>query len=121
MITGIMARNIPYIPITLGLGNSVQRIIVVLDTGFTGDVLVTPQVADELGLKTIGVASMQIADGTKAPFPTSYAFATMEGSISSVNVLISKGMPLVGIGFLSKFGYKATVDCKHRTVVIQKS
>jgi len=52
--------------------------------------------------------------------PSALAIAVMEDTVEHVDVLISKSNPLAGIGLLSKFGYKAIVDCKHRTVILEK-
>jgi len=52
--------------------------------------------------------------------PTASAFSTMEGITKSVQVLISKSMPFMGISFLTKFDYKAIVDCKNKTVVLKR-
>ena len=48
------------------------------------------------------------------------AIAGMEGASNYIQVLISDSMPLVGISFLSKFNYKAAVDCKHKTVMLER-
>ncbi len=110
----------PYVPITIAWGISVQRPVVVLDTGFTGDLLVTPQIAKDLGLEVKGVTHMQVANGDKVPLKMALALATMEGATNLVQVLISPGLSLIGISFLTKFGYKAIIDCKYRTVVLEK-
>jgi len=52
--------------------------------------------------------------------PIALAIASMEGAVNNIQVLISKSMPLAGISFLTKFSYKAIVDCKKRTVVLEK-
>jgi len=93
---------------------------VILDTGFTGDLQVTPKIAKELGLRVIGVTKTQIANGQIIEIPVALAIAAMEGVKNYIQVLISDSMPLVGISFLSKFGYKAIVDCKYRAITLEK-
>ncbi|KAF0132558.1 MAG: hypothetical protein FD145_1624 [Candidatus Saganbacteria bacterium] len=120
MISGIFYGNTPVISLLVAWGQSVKNQAFILDTGFTGDLQVTPEISKELSLKEGGVERVGIADGSKVFMPSALAIASMEGSSNSVNVLISKGSPLAGIGLLSKFGYKAIVDCKHRTVSLEK-
>ncbi|MBM4402711.1 MAG: hypothetical protein FJ044_05715 [Candidatus Cloacimonetes bacterium] len=120
MVSGVFYENIPLIKITVGWGQSVQTPFVILDTGFTGDLQVTPKIAVELGLQIIGVTPVRIANGQVVQLPTALALAAMEGAINYIEVIISNGMPLAGISFLSKFSYKAAVDCKYRTVVLQR-
>lgn len=120
MVSGVFVENVPFIKVIIGWGQSVQAPFVILDTGFTGDLQVTPKVAKELGLQVIGVTKTQIANGQIIEVPVALAIAAIEGVKNYIQVLISESMPLAGISFLSKFGYKATVDCKYRTVVLER-
>lgn len=121
MINGTFVENTPIIKIIVGWKQSVQTPFVVLDTGFTGDLQVTPNIAKELGLEVSGVTKTRIANGEIINVPTSLAIASMEGVKNYIQVLISESMPLAGINFLSKFSYKATVDCKYKTVTLEKA
>lgn len=120
MISGLFVENIPLIKVIVASGQSVQAPFVILDTGFTGDLQVTPKIAIDLGLKVIGVTKAQIANGQTIDVPVALAVASMEGATNYIQVLISDSMPLAGISFLSKFGYKAIIDCKYRTVVMER-
>ena len=120
MISGIFVENAPYIKIVVGWGQSVQAPFVILDTGFTGDLQVTPQIAKELGLQVIGVTKTQIANGQIVDVPVALAIAAMEGAENYIQVLISNSSPLAGISFLSKFDYKAIVDCKYKKIVLER-
>lgn len=120
MLSGIFSGDIPFIKVVVGWGQSVQAPYVVLDTGFTGDLQVTPKIAHELGLHVTGVTKAQIANGQTVDVPVALAIAAMEGARNYIQVLISDSMPLAGISFLSKFGYKATVDCKYKTVTLER-
>lgn len=120
MVSGVFVENIPLIKVVVAWGQSVQAPFVVLDTGFTGDLQVTQKIATELGLEIVGVTKTQIANGQIIEVPVALAIAAMEGVPNYIQVLISESMPLAGISFLSKFGYKATVDCKYRTVALEK-
>lgn len=120
MINGVFVGNTPWISLLVAWGQSVKLQAFILDTGFTGDLQVTPEISKELSLVERGVEPVGIADGSRVFMPSALAVASMEDAINRVDVLISKSNPLAGIGLLSKFGYKAIVDCKHRTVTLEK-
>ena len=120
MIRGVFVENIPFINVIIGWGRAVQSPFFVLDTGFTGDLQITPKIAQELGLQTVGVTKTRIANGQIIQVPVALAIASMEGATNYVQILISNSMPLAGISFLTKFGYKAIVDCKYREIILEK-
>jgi predicted aspartyl protease len=120
MVNGVFVENIPLIQVIVAWGQAVQAPFVVLDTGFTGDLQVTPKIARELGLQVVGVTPARIANGQIVQVPTALALAAMEGAVNYIQILISDSIPLAGISFLSKFSYKAVVDCKYRTVALQR-
>lgn len=62
-----------------------------------------------------------VAGGSQSSVPVATAIVAMESSGRKIDVLIGDGVPLVGIGFLTKFGYKAIVDCKYKKVALQKA
>jgi len=121
MASGVFVENTPFVKVVVGWGQSVQAPYFVLDTGFTGDLQVTPKIARELGLQVVGVTKTQIANGQVIQVPVALAIAAMEGVANYIQVLISNSMPLAGISFLSKFSYKAIVDCKYRTVALNRA
>jgi len=121
MANGVFVENTPFVKVVVGWGQSVQAPYFVLDTGFTGDLQVTPKIARELGLQVVGVTKTQIANGQVIQVPVALAIAAMEGVANYIQVLISNSMPLAGISFLSKFSYKAIVDCKYRTVALDRA
>ena len=120
MVRGVFVENTPFIKVIVGWGRAVQAPFVILDTGFTGDLQVTPQIAKELGLQVTGVIKVQIANGETVDVPVALAIAAMEGAENYIQVLISNSLPLAGISFLTKFGYRALVDCKYRTISLEK-
>ena len=122
MVKGIFVNdNTPVIKVAIGWGQAVQTPYFILDTGFTGDFQVTPQIAEDLGLQVTGVTNARIASGEIVSVPTALALASLEGEVNNVQVLISDGFPLAGISFLSKFDYKAIVDCKYKTVTLERA
>ena len=120
MVRGVFVENTPFIKVIVGWGRAVQAPFVILDTGFTGDLQVTPQIAKELGLQVTGVIKVQIANGETVDVPVALAIAAMEGAENYIQVLISNSLPLAVISFLTKFGYRALVDCKYRTISLEK-
>lgn len=120
MIQGVFAKNIPFIQMDLAWGDAMQSSFAVLDTGFTGDAQVTPKIAQELGLQIVGVIDTELANGQIVQIPTALAVAGMEGMARYVEVLISNSIPLAGIGLLSKFSYKVSIDCKNRTIHLER-
>lgn len=120
MIKGTFWDNTPFIKIAVGWGRSVQAPLVVLDTGFTGDLQVTSKIAEDLGLEVSGVTRTQFANGEVGEIPVALAYAAMEGMVETIEVLIADSIPLVGISFLTKFSYKAILDCKNREIFLER-
>lgn len=120
MIKGRFIGNIPLIPVAIASDRGVQTPFVLLDTGFTSDLKVTPKMAQELGLEIIGATNVGIANGQEIEAPVALASAAMEGVMAHVEVIISEGTPAVGIGFLSKFNYRAVLDCKNREINLER-
>ena len=84
------------------------------------EIQVTSKIARELGLKITGVTPARIANGQVVQVPTALAIAGMEGHRTVIEVLISESMPLAGISFLTKFSYKAIIDCKNQSVALER-
>lgn len=120
MVRGEFIENLPCVNVNIGWGQAVQSRTFVLDTGFTGDLQVNYDIAKELNLEIIGVIGTKIADGKIVNMPTAVAIVSMEGQKEYVEILVSEGGPLLGIGFLSKFSYRATIDCKYKTVLLER-
>ncbi len=116
-------HQLPYVPTILSWDSLVQTPSFVLDTGFSGELAVTPQLAVDLGLNFDSVMTLNVANGSSDQFRTANVFATMEGqTLYMTAVLIPKGKrPLLGIKFMEKFKYTAIVDCHHKTAVLQVS
>ena len=109
----------PMIQASVAWGDSVQSPYFILDTGFTGDLVVTPQLANELGLVVDAVSNARIAGGNIVPTRTATAIGVMEGQQLLLTVYIMEGWQLLGIGFMEKFSYKAEIDCKNKKVRLE--
>ena len=112
--------NIPFVEILIGWDSSIQKHTFILDTGFSGELKVTEAMAKDLSLKTIGVVPMGMINNEVQNFPAALAFIDMEGAKERVTVVIGEGLPVLGTGVLSKFGYKVCIDCKYKTINLQK-
>ena len=121
MIEGYFAGNSPMFNVVVGFGQFAQIPEVLLDTGFTGDLQITPQLAKDLGLEMTGIEKMIVADGSIVSVSTSFAFVELEGVKKYIRVLISESISLAGISLLSRFQYKAIVDCKYKKVILEKA
>ncbi len=77
--------------------------------------------ANDLGLKVIGSVPIGMVNGEITNFPAALAIADIEGNQNRTTVIIGEGFPVLGIGTLAKFGYKATIDCKHKIVTLEKA
>ncbi len=120
MVEGIFVESDkPMISAVIAWNQSVQSPHFILDTGFTGDLVVTPQVAHDLGLEVTSIIPAQLAGNKIVNLPTATAIAVMEGQRLYVTVFISDGWPLLGISFMQKFNYKAIVDCKNKKVRLE--
>ena len=121
MINGeFIKENVPIVKAMIAWKQATKETFFLLDTGFTGDMQVTPGMAKELGLEVTGAITTKIANGEILAVPTASALSLMEGITKNIQVLISRGVPLMGISFLSKFDYKAIVDCKNKTVALKR-
>ena len=114
-----MESDKPVVPVTVAWDQSVQTPYFILDTGFTGDLVVTESVAKDLGLDITAVTNVRVANGEIRPMKTATAIAAMEGKQLYVTVFVTEGWPLMGISFMEKFSYCAEIDCKNKTVRLE--
>lgn len=109
----------PVVPAVVAWNDAVQTPFFILDTGFSGELAVTEEVGRELGLNFDTVMKLKTATGEVQEFPAATAYSEMEGRSLFVTVIKTKGKALLGISFLEKFSYKATVDCKNKLVELE--
>lgn len=120
MVEGFFIEDVPFVRVIVASEYDAQAAVTIVDTGFSGDLQITPEMASELRLETIGTTKARIANGETVRLPVALALAAMEGETQQVEVTIVDSMPLAGIGLFSKFGYTAIVDCKDRVVTLEK-
>lgn len=120
MIKGIIHKNKPLISLIVGWKLGVQEIIALVDMGFTGELKISPEKAVELGLETTHTEPVELADENTVNMEASLALVSMEGATNMVDVLIAKGMPIIGVGLMRRFGYALNMDFKYNTLNLQK-
>ncbi|MES2216726.1 MAG: hypothetical protein V4481_05550 [Patescibacteria group bacterium] len=111
----------PVVPAGIAWEQAAQNTYFILDTGFTGDLVVTPRMASDLGLEITGMSTAYVAANKVVSVPTATAIAVMENIQLYVTVFVLEGWPLLGMSLLQKFNYKAVVDCKYKQVSLEVS
>lgn len=120
MIKGVIYNNRPLIPIIVGWTLGVQDMVALLDTGFTGELKISNEKATELGLSITHTERVSLGDDREVNMAAALAVASMENAANVVNVLISPGEPVVGVGLLRRFGYILTADFRYNILSLQK-
>lgn len=120
MIRGIIHNNRPLISIIAGWKLGVQQMVVLLDTGFTGELKISPEKAQEMGLEITHTQRVSLGDDRVVNMSAALAVVSMEGVKSVVNVLISRGETIVGVSLLRRFGYILTADFRYNSLTLQK-
>lgn len=120
MIKGVISNNRPLISTIIGWRLGVQEVIALVDTGFTGELKISPEKAIELGLQTTHTERVMLGDEKEVFMPASLALVSMEGTTNVVNVLIAQGITIIGVGLLRKFGYALNIDFKYNSLILQK-
>lgn len=121
MIRGIIHRNRPLIPLIVGWRLGVQNIVALVDTGFTGELKIPPEKVSELGLQITHAEPVTLADEKTVTMQASLALVSIEGTANVVNVLVSRGAPIIGVGLLRRFSYALNMDVKYNSLILQKS
>lgn len=121
MIQGVIHNNKPLISVIVGWRYGVQEIVALVDTGFTGELKLSPQTASELGLDITHTEPVTLADDKTTNMEASIAVVSMEGTPKMVSVLIAPGMlPIVGVELLRRFSYVLSMNFKENILVLQK-
>lgn len=121
MIQGVLRKdNRPVIPLVIGWDYGIQEVVALVDTGFSGELKVPPEMIKELGLTVTHTQPVLLANEGITHMEASLAFVSMEGVVNEVNVLICMGLAVVGAGLLKRFGYKLTIDFKYNSVTLEK-
>ena len=110
----------PVIRVTVWWNDKVQDIVALIDTGFSGELKVSPSVSSELGLVVTHTQGVLLGNDTGIETPAALVYILMEGTMEEVSVLITPGTGAIGTGLLKRFGYKLIVDFKNSKVQLEK-
>ena len=89
-----------------GDGDS-RTVEALLDTGFSGDLTLTGDLIESLGLDYAGQIQKVLADGGEVTARAYKAFVSWFGQTRSVEIIASEGVPLLGMSLLD--GCKITM------------
>jgi predicted aspartyl protease len=120
MIKGFFHGNIPYIDLDISWGTTTLTETFMIDTGFAGGIMLNPLLSAQLGLDILGSRTIRLADNTLSVVMEATSVIKIENEFNVVEVFISDGLPIVGMDFFHAFKYKLSIDCKERTVVLEK-
>lgn len=120
MVRGVVYQNKPLVSLVVGWRQSVQEIVALVDTGFTGELKIPPKKVVELGLEITHTEPVSLANEEIAHWGAALAAVSMEGIEHVVDVLVGRGIPLVGVGLLKRFGYSLHIDFPHDTLTLQR-
>ena len=122
MIRGLIHENRPLMRVAIESPLGVQEIVVLLDTGFTGELKLSSQIATELGLEVTHTERVTLANEELVTMKASLTEVALEGIKNKVSTLIDAGlMPIVGIALLRRFGYKKIIfDFSYNTFSLER-
>lgn len=95
----------PVVPVTLKGQKGSQQVTMLFDTGATGT-LITPAMADALGVVIVDQATVTIADGSRVTMPIGYVDYIEVGGFKREGVLVAIGgdVGLLGQDVYGEFG-----------------
>lgn len=110
MITGsVNARREAIIHVAVhGKQDQVRDVDAVIDTGYTGFLILPPQTVEELELTYLGRMQCTLANGAKEDFEVYSATVTWDGQERLIEVDVTNADPLVGMLLLD--GYKLEIQ-----------
>ena len=114
-------RDLPTIQVPIAFRETVLLPTFILDTGFSGDIKVDHQTADELGIVAQAVTYIDNANGERVAAQLSQGYAELENKKKPVAIIIADGPPLAGMGLFTMFEYKVVVDCKNKTAHLEST
>lgn len=96
-----------------------QELIALVDTGFTGELKVSPQTAQELGLEITHTQTIALGDGSSVIWSAALPYVSIEHKKLEVSVLIAQGPTIIGVSLLKNFGYTLTLNFPEDMFVLQ--
>ena len=120
MVKGIVRKNRPLINLIVEWKLRTKEIVALVDTGFTGELKLSPQEVLDLEIDITHAESIVLGNEKTAQMFAGIASVYMEGIKNDVNVFVSGGIPTIGVGLLKRFGYNLNIDFKNDSLVLQK-
>jgi len=114
-------RDLPTVQVAVGFGQTVLFPTFILDTGFSGDLKVDRQTADDLGIEVQGMTYTDNANGERVLVGMAHGYAEMENKKKPISILVAPGAHLAGMGLFKAFGYTVVVDAKNKTTHLEAS
>ncbi len=97
---------------------STQELDVWVDTGFTGELVLSESLAIKFGLSQSAMVAAELADGSKSFLSTYSCLINWFGESRETEVVASQGqVPLLGVGLL--LGHRLVVDYQRLTLSIE--
>ena len=112
-------KNQLRVPITVAGQHNQQKVLALVDTGFTGELQLPLKIAVPLGLRLDGVGTFELADGSRSRqmlFSASISWGTTTRLVT-VSVTDSD-TPLIGGGLLH--GYVLLVDFAKKQLILKE-
>ena len=89
-----------------------------VDTGFTGELVLSQDQIAALGLLHSAVVTAELGDGSATMLEVYSCLIEWFGRVQQIEVIANTGTsPLLGVGLLQ--GHRLTIDCAARTVIIE--
>ena len=109
MITGkIVDNQEATIELEIVDANDTEKVEAIIDTGFTGELILPGDLIDRLGLPQIGELPITLGDGNEIEVGLYLGMVLWHGENRIVQVLRTGGKPLIGMSLL--YGNRLTVD-----------
>jgi predicted aspartyl protease len=112
--------NLPYVHISVVFAGTTVDSAFVIDTGFSGDLKINGDTANELGIIEADGTDFVNANGEVVSAGFVNGYAEMEGRKASIKIIIVNGSQLAGMSLFSAFGYEIVVNCKSRTARLER-
>ena len=90
--------------------SGIQELVALVDTGFTGELKVSKETANQLGLEVTHTKAIRLGNGEIEEMAASRAVVFMEEVQEVVDVIINPGSTVIGVGLMKKFQYVLTAD-----------
>ena len=109
MITGkIVDNQEAIIELEIVDVNDTEKVEAIIDTGFTGELILPGDLIDRLGLPRIGELPITLGDGNEIDVGLYLGIVLWQGENRIVQVLRTSVKPLIGMSLL--YGNRLTVD-----------